>query len=58
MRVALEGGRDEWMFGLRREFCLLSTYRDVGKALSEIPKEYEVENSTLSWDWRKQSKTS
>lgn len=41
-RVALEEGGDEWRFGLRREFCLLSTHRDVGKALSEIPKEYKA----------------
>lgn len=47
MRVALEEGEDEWRFGLRREFRLLSTYRDEGKALSEIPKEYKVENSML-----------
>lgn len=37
---------------------VLSVHRDVGKALSEIPKEYQVENSMLAWDWRKQSKMS
>lgn len=57
MHVALEEA-DEWRFGLRREFCLLSTCKDAIKTLSGIAKEYKVENSTLSWEWRKQNKTS
>lgn len=37
-----------------KEFCLLSTCKDVVKTLSGIAKGYKVENSTLSWEWRKQ----
>lgn len=53
--MALEEA-DEWRFQLRREFCLLSTCKDVVKTLSGIAKEYKVENSTLSWERRKQKK--
>lgn len=58
VHVMLEEGRGEWRFGLRKEFCLLSTDMDVDEALAEIPKEHEVENCTLFWEWRKRSRTS
>lgn len=56
MCVALEEGGDEWTFGLRREFCLLCMYRDVGKALPEISKENKIASSILSWQRRWQPK--
>lgn len=47
MCVALEEGGDEWRFGLRRGFSLLSVYRDVDEASAEIPKAYKAENNML-----------